>query len=149
MKTYVLGLSFSKLGGWVLLIKKTKPEWQKGLYNGIGGKVEPFEKFVDAMVREYFEETGIQTKPENWTEFGQLKGTDWNGGKYVVAVYYMFSDVVYGATTTTEEVVQLVPACELDRYSVVPNLKWIVPMCINAYAETGISRLIGFEARYA
>ena len=140
-KTYVLGLSFSKLGGWVLLIEKTKPEWQKGLYNGIGGKVEPFEKFIDAMVREYFEETGIQTKPEDWTELGQLDGTGW-----VVAVYYMFSDVVHEAKTTTEEVVQLVPACELDRYHVVPNLQWLIPMCIDADAGSGPK---SFTVRYA
>ena len=140
MKTYVLGFSFSELGGWVLLIEKTKPEWQKGLLNGVGGKVEPFEKHIDAMVREFHKETGVQTKPEDWTEIGQLSGTGW-----AVTVYYTFGDAAFKAKTTTEEFVQSIPSCELDRYALVPNLHWIIPMCLDA-KDNGPKR---FDVRYA
>ena len=40
---YVTGLMFSKDMQKVLLIKKLKPDWQYGRFNGLGGKVEENE----------------------------------------------------------------------------------------------------------
>lgn len=71
---YSLGFAFSPDHSRVLLIKKTRPEWQAGLLNGVGGKVEQDESTHDAMVREFKEETNIDTVPENWAEFGLHSG---------------------------------------------------------------------------
>ena len=39
----------------ILLLRKNNPDWQKGLYNGIGGKVElnttPLETIIKKMSR--------------------------------------------------------------------------------------------------
>ena len=51
MNNYVLGFAFNKNFREVLLILKNKPQWQKGLYNGIGGKIEEGELPIEAMVR--------------------------------------------------------------------------------------------------
>lgn len=59
MKLYTCAFAFSRDGNHVLLIEKDKPEWQKGLLNGIGGKVEQGESIVDATLREFQEETGM------------------------------------------------------------------------------------------
>lgn len=45
---YVLGFMFSNLMNNVVLLQKQKPNWQKGLWNGVGGKVESGEEPIDA-----------------------------------------------------------------------------------------------------
>lgn len=59
-KIMVLGFLFSKKATHVALIRKQKPEWQRGYLNGIGGKVEECETPRNAMIREFEEETGMR-----------------------------------------------------------------------------------------
>lgn len=68
---YVLGFAFNPASDSVLLIKKVRPDWQAGLYNGVGGKIEPDEDHSDAMQREFYEETGILTRADSWKRFAQ------------------------------------------------------------------------------
>lgn len=55
---YVLGFMFNEAKTHVLLVKKNRPAWQAGLLNGIGSKIEPGEQPLEAMEREFQEETG-------------------------------------------------------------------------------------------
>src|SRR4051812_29135338 len=64
---YVAGFLFRKSGCEVALIRKNKPDWQKGFWNGIGGKVEPGETAYQAMRREFREEAGADINA--WREF--------------------------------------------------------------------------------
>ncbi len=59
---YVLGFMFSPDEKKVLLIWKNRPSWQAGKLNGIGGKVNPGETPLEAMEREFIEETGFVAK---------------------------------------------------------------------------------------
>lgn len=52
-------VAFAFAGSTVLLIRKAKPDWQKGLLNGIGGKLEGSESVLECTVREFREETGL------------------------------------------------------------------------------------------
>ena len=63
-KNYVIGLIFDDKNR-ILLINKLRPDWQKGYYNGIGGKVESNETFMKAMIRETKEEANLDIK-KNW-----------------------------------------------------------------------------------
>ena len=51
---------------YVALIRKNRPAWQAGKLNGIGGHIEPGEFPIDAMIREFYEETGAKTKMSTW-----------------------------------------------------------------------------------
>lgn len=66
---YVLGFAFSPDNSKVLLIRKERPKWQSGLLNGVGGKVEGEEWLREAMVREFKEETDIDTSTTDWSMF--------------------------------------------------------------------------------
>lgn len=69
---YVLGFMFDRKLKRVALINKTKPSFQVGKLNGVGGKVNEGESCIDAMVREFEEETGTITDTNNWKEFAEI-----------------------------------------------------------------------------
>lgn len=69
---YVLGFAMNPTKTRVLLLVKETPQWQKGLINGIGGKKEPGESALEAMQREFREETGLITDITQWKSFGQM-----------------------------------------------------------------------------
>src|SRR5579862_2183312 len=74
-RQFVVGFMFTKDGNKVRMIEKQHPEWQKGKLNGIGGKIEPGEEPIAAMVREFEEETGWRTFESDWTHFAILQGS--------------------------------------------------------------------------
>lgn len=59
---YVLGFMFNEDESKVLLIMKNRPAWQAGKLNGVGGKIEAGETPIQAMEREFAEETGFVAK---------------------------------------------------------------------------------------
>lgn len=59
MKNYVVGLVTNHERTKICLVRKIKPEYLTGLWNGPGGKVEEKETPTAAMIRELYEETGI------------------------------------------------------------------------------------------
>ena len=50
----------------ILLLKKNNPDWQKGLYNGIGGKVELNTTPLETIIKKCQEEFGVNIS--NWIE---------------------------------------------------------------------------------
>ncbi|WNL29001.1 NUDIX hydrolase [Aliarcobacter cryaerophilus] len=50
----------------ILLLKKNNPDWQKGLYNGIGGKVELNTTSLETIIKKCQEELGVNIS--NWIE---------------------------------------------------------------------------------
>lgn len=128
-KSYVLGFLFTADTSNVVLIQKTKPEWQAGKLNGVGGKVEKFDQTAhDAMVREFKEETGVVFT--DWTQYAVMESPDW-----VVTAFKGFSDVAFDVRTTTEERI-----CLLDRhrifgnsivYPIISNLHWLIPAALD------------------
>ena len=70
---YVVGYMFSPDYREVALIRKAKPEWQRGKLNGVGGKIEIGERKGIAMSREFAEEAGVIIPEMSWlhirTEF--------------------------------------------------------------------------------
>ena len=122
---FVLGFLFSKDKSQVALIRKLKPDWQKGKLNGIGGKIEENETPIQAMVREFQEEAGVEIK--QWFEFCQMEFR--NGMVYVFMQYGELSKL----KSMEEEKVEIVKVCEIPLLKTIPNLDWLIPLAIDNY----------------
>lgn len=125
---YVLGFLFSKDCQTVVLIRKNKPEWQKGLYNGVGGKIEEDEEPIAAMQREFLEETGIDI--DTWISFAVMKGEEFECHCYVA-----FSENAGYVRAMTSEQVKAVSVQVMlteGKGQMIPNLSWLIPMALDA-----------------
>lgn len=128
---FVVGFPFA--GDLVLLIEKQKT-WCKGLWNGVGGGVELEDHFhgqtqvnkvsAQAMVREFREETGLNTETYEWECFCVLEEP-----KAMVFFFRAFvSDRwLAGAQCMTDERVDLWHH-EVSGLPIMPNLTWLLPM---------------------
>jgi 8-oxo-dGTP diphosphatase len=125
-KTYVLGFAINIDRTTVLLIEKSKPDWQKGKLNGIGGKIEPRETPLAAMVREYEEETGITTTETDWSEFCIMHGPGWR-----CHCFKAFTDEIFWAQKLTDEMPIAVDLDRFDDYTMISNVPWLVQMALD------------------
>ncbi|WP_418179053.1 NUDIX domain-containing protein [Aliarcobacter lanthieri] len=53
-------------GKKILLLRKNNPDWQRGLYNGIGGKIDIDSTPIDTIIKISKEEIGLDIL--NWNE---------------------------------------------------------------------------------
>lgn len=123
-QVYVCGFLFNTAETDVALIRKEKPEWQKGKYNGIGGKVEDGETIHRAMQREFKEEACVEVL--DWNTFCRYEGTSF-------VVYFMrsFSDKIWNVESGTEEQVYVHPLGEIDYTKTISNLEWLIPLALD------------------
>ncbi len=127
MQDYVVGFLFSNEKRQVVLIKKNKPEWQKGKLNGVGGKIERGETPHQAMVREFEEEAGL--KVEDWKQFCTYSG---EFGTVHFFKAFAGQESMDKITTKTDESIHI---CSLPTFpnmdKMIPNLKWLIPMALD------------------
>ncbi|MBN2239449.1 MAG: NUDIX domain-containing protein [Dehalococcoidales bacterium] len=114
---YVVGFLFDGKGH-VALIRKLRPEWQKGRLNGIGGHIEEGETPQEAMVREFKEEAGVELE---WEQFALMRGRGYR--------LHLFSarDSSAEPKTLTDEVVGWYEVDNLPE-DILANLTWVIPM---------------------
>lgn len=126
MINYVCGFIFTSDLSKVTLIKKIKPDWQKGKLNGIGGKIESTDASIQAaMARECKEECDITIDSADWTHYFVEQSEGW-----CCYFFYGVSDTK-PKTMEAEEVAQYNVA-DLETLSVIPNLKELIPNAISA-----------------
>lgn len=130
MIRYVLGFAFSRLAVNVVLIQKNKPEWQRDRLNGIGGKIENGEQAIDAMRREFFEETGLRV--DKWQQYCILRRED----EFQCTCFWTMDADIYKARKTTDEEIFIKPVNGIaNNPQVVPNVPWLVEMAKNQMQE--------------
>ena len=121
---------FSQDASHVVLIKKLNPQWQRGFFNGVGGKIEANESSVDAMMREFSEETGVSTQPQDWTCFANV----FRANCYDVDMYFAQSDLAFDALTVEAEEVHILKVAALPK-NLIPNLQWLIPLALDKQAD--------------
>lgn len=127
MQEYVVGFMFSDSADRVLLIRKNRPKWQAGLLNGIGGHIEAGENPLQAMVREFREETGFEHG--DWRQYLVF---EFAGGR--VYVFEARSDAaVANARTMTDE--ELIVSSSIVPQDALQNLHWMIPMALDEQAR--------------
>lgn len=130
-KRYVLGFMFNEDQTQVALILKNRPEWQAGLLNGIGGKIEEGEHPWDAMVREFKEETGYTSGYETWVHrLTLIFVDDAMGGRAEVYVYLGTGDITL-LRTMEDEKVCVVAWKVVQPDGCIHNLEWMVPLLLD------------------
>lgn len=129
---YVVGFLFDKRCENVLLIRKSKPEWQRGLLNGIGGKVELEEQTETSMIREFNEET-TNTKTLTWRRYCIMSGKNNDGSEFCVDVFSARTDVIDDIKSKESEVVELHPTQKIcgGQEKMIGNVPWLVSMAID------------------
>jgi len=125
MQEYVVGFLFSTDYHHVVMIRKAKPDWQAGKLNGVGGKIEPGETPLEAMIREGMEEMGVEVP---WSPFARLT--------YSAADLYFFA----AADAYSYAVAQTCEAEPIEKWAwrgllefaplADDNLRWLVPLAL-------------------
>jgi len=123
---YVTGFIFSEDLTHVVLLEKLSPSWQKGLFNGVGGKIENDELPAQAMVRECEEETGVFIRENDWVHYVHLKKPNY----FELDVFFAISDLAFSAKSTEKEQVHILKINKLPK-NIIPNLKWLIPLALD------------------
>lgn len=135
----VLGFAFSLHGRLVLLIRKNRPGWQAGKLNGVGGKIEPGELADEAMVREFREETGIESQSGLWRKFLRYSANDHGT---IIHCYATRSLDLTRARSLTDEEVAIHRVGQVPESPAVPSLAWLLPMARFSLFEAGLEGFV-------
>lgn len=128
---YVAGFMFDHGRTRVALIRKEKPAWQKGLLNGIGGKIEADKdgfSSASAMAREFTEETGCQTTAQQWELFCAMS----DGATWAVDFFATVGDLDLLRSMESEQVeILFLDDIWSRRAELVENLTWLIPLALD------------------
>jgi 8-oxo-dGTP diphosphatase len=103
-------------------MRKSRPAWQAGKINALGGKIQPGESPPEAARREVREEAGVDVEP--WEEF-----LVWDDHVYRMHALRAFHAAAGRARTAEDQEVFLASARELPP-DVIENLRWLVPLAL-------------------
>ncbi len=122
---YVVTFLFNHDSTKVWLIEKQKPDWQKGLLNGIGGKIEIGETPTDAAFRELKEEAGYYGSVI--TEVGYMEGINNDGSQFRVEIFAgRTNEKLY---TIEKEKIVLVNIKDLPLKKTIGNVPMLIEAC--------------------
>lgn len=144
--SYVLILVFCPEFENVLLIERTKDDWQKGMLNGLGGKIDKNEKPFDAVLRELKEEYYYEDSKDLIviSNFGVMQERGMFGNIYAYACidknyhnnYTKFCEQLYEGRIEVEGKVRSydIKTILTDvayKKKVLSNITWMIPMAID------------------
>lgn len=131
----VVGFLFDDRRQQVVLLIRNSPAWQKGKFNGVGGKIEQGEKPVEAMVREFEEEAGVATDQNYWQHFASMELSPGGSGKYDSGTIYCFkafnSEYVQKVHSATDEVVCVMSLDNMSDLDLAGGTRWLIPMALH------------------
>lgn len=130
---YVVGFLYSYDKKHVALIRKSRPEWQIGKLNGVGGKMEDGERPSEAMEREFREETGYTVFADDWKLFCTLS---WRTA--IIECFSAVGDLIQ-LKSITDEQIEIHETDGISTLETIPNIPWLVHMGLDdevVYAHT-------------
>jgi 8-oxo-dGTP pyrophosphatase MutT (NUDIX family) len=131
MERYTIGIYFDYKLEKVVLILKNRPKWQAGRYNFPGGHIEPDEKGIDCVVREFEEECGIKTFPNDWKEIGMILNDEF----YEVQIFTAIQKEEHGTICTKEDQPVEWKQLNLLPSNMISNLHWLIPFALNCWRQ--------------
>jgi 8-oxo-dGTP pyrophosphatase MutT (NUDIX family) len=126
---YTAGFLFHR--GWVLLVQKHKPDWQAGLLNAIGGKMEVGEEAAAAHNREFWEETGLGHY--SWRLFCVESGPGYQVHFFSHDVSELERSPEVPKQNDVDERLSWLPVTTVGGpgLAVVGNLHWLIPLALD------------------
>ena len=122
-RVYVLALLFTADRSGVVLMRRTRPAWQSGRVNALGGKLHLGESAPAAARREVGEEAGVDVS--RWEEF-----LVWHDAAYRMHAVRAFDEAARDARTREDQAIFLASAQQLPA-NVIDNLRWLVPLALD------------------
>lgn len=135
MKThYTVGFLFSFDKQQVALIRKNRPDWQKGRLNGVGGHVEIGETSIQCMEREFGEEVDYPAAFKTaWYPFVAL-----NSPEFFMDCFVALGDLT-GIRAKTDEEIEIINVEDihpLRNKDMIENVPFLISMAID-FIEDG------------
>lgn len=152
MRRYVLGFLFSRDETRVALLRKTRPAWQAGRLNGVGGHAEEGETFDQAMAREAREELGDHHGARDdlgagaaltWRRFATVESHRFEDTdklleeRWIMACYRCQDDLAIAHLPRTNDMGEAFEPCYVSeimsawRENVMTNLPWLLAMALS------------------
>lgn len=143
MKQYTIGALFPPDLSRIVLIKKSKPDWQKGKWNLPGGKTETNETPQQCISREFWEETGLVVLPIEWKYIGRIQN---DTGKDKYSVDFLTAIIVGDQSIIIDEEEQArwfrLGSYSLRTAPLISNLDWLIPFALNFHEQGNHDKLI-------
>lgn len=120
----VVGLCFDLSRQFVAMVhKRSGPPCVIGNWNGVGGKIDPGETAVQAMAREFKEETGVAVPVAEWNQFATLIADD-----YDLHFFWAATGDVFQCRTVEKEPIKVWDAAEIiGERNLMHNMRWMIP----------------------
>jgi hypothetical protein len=86
------------------------------------------------MQREFMEESGLTIT--DWTPFAEVEGDTW-----ISYFFWAKSDRAHEAQPLEDQDVRCFPLHSAFSLPLMPNLKWLLPLCLDGTVGYGVVRL--------
>ena len=104
-------------------MRRTRPAWQAGRVNALGGRLLDGELVSEGTRREVREESGVDV--EEWVEV-----LVWDDAEYRMHVVRAVSELARAARTMEDQEVFLANVSALPE-NAIANLRWLVPLALD------------------